>query len=79
MDRAAWYAMIRAQHISVRFAKEIEAHFGEYPSVTIVEALWNSDWGRECAEHFGIEELRVPEAMQAMMKQFQLASDSESD
>ena len=79
MDRTAWFAMIKAQHISVRFAKEIESYFGEYPGVSIVEALWNSDWGRECAEHFGIENLRVPETMRAMLKQFQLPSDSDSE
>jgi len=79
MDRTAWFAMMRAEHISVRFAKEIESNFGEYPGISIVETLWDSDWGRGCAEHFGIENLRVPETMRAMLKQFQIASDSGSD
>ena len=61
MDRTAWFAMMRAEHISVRFAKEIESNFGEYPGISIVETLWDSDWGRGCAEHFGIENLRVPD------------------
>lgn len=83
MDREDWYAMIRKEDISVRFAKEIESYFSEYPGPGIIEALWNSDWGREVAEHFGIEHLRVPAPLRALLKQFHVStvvnSDSDTD
>lgn len=70
MNREEWYKMIEDQNISLRFAREIEARFEEYPGPEIIEVMWNSDWGRECAEHFGIGELRMPEALRALLKQF---------
>lgn len=70
MNREQWYSMIDDQHISLRFAQEIESTFQEYPGADIIEVMWYSDWGRECAEHFNITELRMPEALRAIMKQF---------
>lgn len=70
MNKEEWWAMIHNERINERFAKELEATFEEYPGTAIVEALFDSDWGRGCRDHFGIEELRVSEQMHALIKQF---------
>ena len=60
MTRDEWFAMIKKEHINLRFASEVASTFKEYPSSAILEVMWNSDWGRKLAKHFGIETLRTP-------------------
>ena len=66
MTRDEWWAMIEREWIDRRFATELEAYFQEYPGAAMMEALFNSDWGRGVRDHFGIEEFRTP----PLMRQF---------
>tara|TARA_B110000008_G_scaffold7792_2_gene7608 strand:+ start:280 stop:531 length:252 start_codon:yes stop_codon:yes gene_type:complete len=78
MTRDEWFALIKREDISLRFATEIESFFGEYPGIGIVEALWSSDWGRGVAEHFGIDHLRMPEQLRALLKQYHVSNSGDS-
>lgn len=82
MDHDDWFEAIRRHNISLQFAQQIALHFGEYPGMNIVEALWYSDWGRGVARRLRIRHFRIPEPLRMRLQQrnhFASGSDSDSE
>ena len=58
-----WLQILKMEWVNDRFAHEARDRFGGFPSVALLRALWDTEWGQGVRDHFSIDELQPPKEM----------------